>query len=78
VLVAGASFGVPPAAGGGRHHCGGVTSFLLGLSPELGRSLRLDVLCSVVWYGIIFAKKAAELFETGLRLLAVQNMLDKW
>lgn len=43
-LVVGASTAAAAAVGA---NFGGVTSFLLGLSPELGRSLRLDVLYPV-------------------------------
>ncbi|CAM0884651.1 unnamed protein product [Alopecurus aequalis] len=43
-LVVGTSTAVAAAVGA---NFGGVTSFLLGLSPELGRSLRLDVLYPV-------------------------------
>jgi len=43
-LVVGATTAAAAAVGA---NFGGVTSFLLGLSPELGRSLRLDVLYPV-------------------------------
>ncbi|GJN16823.1 hypothetical protein PR202_gb03846 [Eleusine coracana subsp. coracana] len=43
-LVVGASTAAAAAVGA---NFGGVTSFLLGLSPELGRSLRLDMLYPV-------------------------------
>jgi hypothetical protein len=43
-LVVGATTAAVAAVGA---NFGGVTSFLLGLSPELGRSLRLDVLYPV-------------------------------
>jgi hypothetical protein len=43
-LVVGATAAAAAAVGA---NFGGVTSFLLGLSPELGRSLRLDVLYPV-------------------------------
>ena len=43
-LLAGATTAAAAAVGA---NFGGVTSFLLGLSPELGRSLRLDVLYPV-------------------------------
>ena len=43
-LVVGTSTAAAAAVGA---NFGGVTSFLLGLSPELGRSLRLDVLYPV-------------------------------